>query len=177
MAEAARVLDYEKYQYGTAAPARELIPEEAPQPAQSPQTQERIRQRERQRAKTAQTGASNPSLFAITGTVLIAMMMLLVLLAQTTYSSAANEAARLNAQLSELNEQHRRLEITFESVIDMKEVERYARDVLGMARPSSAQTGLISAAVIDRGEVLAPPQRDSFSEFRDFISSLLQHFR
>jgi len=177
MAEAARVLDYEYYNHGSAAPAREY-PQEVQRPAEAPHSQERVRQRERARAADAAQSTQAVSLFAIVGTVVVSALMLFVVLAHISYSEIASESARLNAQLSALNEQHRRLEITFESVVCMNEIERYARDVLGMSRPGIGQSGIFLGSAADRAEVLAAPANSSaIRDFGSFLSSLLEPFR
>jgi len=174
-AEAARVLDYEYYN-GTAAPVREF-PNEAPEPLEIPDAHERINHRQRARVAAAPaTNRQGVSLFAIVGTVFIAALLLLLILAQITYSQASAEANRLDTRLTQLNEQHRRLVIDFETVICMNEVESFARDVLGMSRPSSRQTDIIMSSTSDRAEVLAPAQRNPIREFGEFISSLVNQF-
>ena len=120
-AEAARVLDY--------------FPEAAPIPSEAPGVEERMRQREKARAEVAAQTKPMVSPFALFGSVLVTVLMIFVVLAQINYNEAAAETVRLNAQLTELTERHRALTITFESVISMKEVEQYARDVLGMSKP------------------------------------------
>jgi cell division protein FtsL len=177
MAEPARVLDYDYYNHGSAAPARQWRPQEAGIPVETPRSQERARLRERARAAEAVRKLPGISLFAIVGSITAVTMMVFVILAQITFSQTASEAARLNSQLMALTEQHRRLEIAFESVIDMNEIERYARDVVGMTRPHARQTAIIKSTSSDRGEVLAPPDRGELREFGTFISSLLDHFR
>ena len=179
MAEAARVLDLdnEKYVYGSAAPAREAYPEAPPRPIETPYGQELIRQRERDRAAAALENLPGVSLFAMLGSLFVAALMVFVVLAQISYNETATETVRLNAQLLQLTEQQRRLEITFESVINMKEVEQYARDVLGMSKPEPNQTTVLPGAPTDRAEVLAVEQRDTLRDFGSFISSLLDYFR
>ena len=178
MAEAARVLDYEgRYNFGTAAPAGEAFPETAPEPHEIPGAQERIRQRERARAEAAALKTPMFSPFAAVGFVFVAILMVLVVLAQISYHEAATETARLNTQLTELNERQRALLIEFESVISMKEVEQYARDVLGMSRPENYQMSLINNTTGDRAEVLGAGKTDTLRGFGSFISSLLEYFK
>jgi len=178
MAEAARVLDYEYYSHGSAAPAREYT-QEAPRQTETPYAQERVRQRERARAVADAKSTQVVSLFAVVGTIVVVAMMIFVVLAHISYSEVASENARLNAQLVALNEQHRRLEITFESVVCMNEIERYARDVLGMSRPGAGQVGFLIGTAADRAEVLAVPESNgsSIRDFGSFLSSLLEPFR
>jgi len=178
MAEAARVLDYEdRYNYGSAAPARETFPEPDLTPQESPGAREWARQRERERIAEALENLPGVSVFAILGSVVITVMMIFVLLAQINYNEAVSEHARLSAQLSGLTEQQKKLEITFESVLDMKEVERYARDVLGMSKPESYQLAVVHSAASDKAEVLLTPEGDSLRDFGSFISTLLEYFK
>jgi hypothetical protein len=59
----------------------------------------------------------------------------------------------------------------------MKEVEQYARDVLGMSKPDNYQMAVIQSAERDRAEVLAVADRGALREFGSFISSLLDVVR
>jgi len=177
-AEAARVLDFEgRYNYGSAAPARELFPDLQPQPFEEQYSQERRRQRERARAADDANNLPRLSLIAKVGYVAVAAIMILSLLAQISYNEAAAESARLSSQLSSLQERQRVLMIEFESVMDMKEVERYARDVLGMSRPESSQFAVIASTAGDRAEVLGSAEKGTLRDFGSFISSLLDYFR
>jgi len=176
-AEAARVLDFDsRYFYGSAAPVLEPFPEEAP-PLEDPYSLERKRQREQTRAADAVKSLPHLSLFAIVGAFAVGAIMILVVLAQISYNEAATEAVRLNSQLIMLEEQQRALMIEFESVMDMKEVERYARDVLGMSRPETGQLAVFANTAVDRAEVLSSPEKTTLRDFGSFISSLLDYFK
>jgi len=178
MAEAARVLDYEsRYNYGSAAPAREIYPDAAPGPQQAPGVQERIRQRERARAEAAAISAPGISMFALFGSVFVGVLMVFVVLAQISYNEAASETIKLNSQLSMLADQQRTLAIAFESVICMNEVEQYARDVLGMSRPENYQMAVLPSAISDRAEVLSAANAVSLRGLGSFLSSLTEYFR
>jgi len=177
-AEAARVLDFDdRYYYGSAAPVREEYPEPAPSPREIPNVEERIRQRERAREAAAAANMPGVSLFAIFGSVFVAVLMIFVVLAQISYNEAVGDTARLSAQFLELTEQQRRLEITFESVLDMKEIERYARDVLGMSKPESYQLAVVHSTASDKAEILQAAESDALRGFGSFISSLLEYFK
>jgi len=103
--------------------------------------------------------------------------MIFVMLAQINYNEAAGEIVHLNAQLDRLTEQQRRLEITFESVIDMKEVERYARDERGMSKPEADQVAVIHNVPADRVEILDGSDEGALQGLGSFVSSLLDNFR
>ena len=182
MAEAARVLDYlDSDYYGTAAPA--LAPygqpytEPVAPPAEEPTTREQTRPRERAR-EIAEQNAPAVSLFAVFGAVFVSILMIFVVLAQINYTELAGEIVRLNAQLSELIEEERKLEIEFENAIDMKEVEMYARDTLGMSKPDADQIAIIRSLPSDSAEILSNGgAENTLSGFGAFLQSLLEYLR
>ena len=179
-AEPARVLEFpDDYIYGTAVPAQKPYAEPEPKPIEMPMAEELIRQRERERLQAAARAQSKSSVsvFAVLGAIIIVVLMVLVVLAQISYNEIAGETSKLYSQMEYLTEQQRRLEITFESVIDMKEVERYARDILGMSKPDSDQIAIIYSVSDDRVEILNGGDKDSLREFGSFISSLIDYFR
>jgi hypothetical protein len=103
--------------------------------------------------------------------------MIFVMLAQVNLNEIIRETARLNAQLEILGEQRRVLSITFESVIDMDDVERYARDVLGMSRPDSDHYSSIRALPPDRVEVFdGTANEDGWREFSSFLTVLFDEY-
>ena len=117
------------------------------------------------------------SVFAVIGTLIISVLMVFVVLAQVSYNEAANEAVRLSSQLRDLTDKHRTLELAFESSIDLKEVERIARDELGMSRPDAAQIITITASPRDIAMVVTHEEDRSIQGFAEFIRSLTNYFR
>ena len=176
-AEPARVLDYSgSGYYGSAAPAE--IPFSGPMalPTDMPVYQEENRTWERAR-ETAVQSTPVVSLFALFGALLAGVLMIFVVLAQISYAELAGEKVRLNAQLAELSEQQRRLEIEFESAIDMKEIERYARDSLGMSKPETDQIAIIRSMAVDSAEIInSDGAEGALNGLGSFISSLLEYF-
>jgi len=178
-AEAARSLDYlDEYFYGSAAPARAPVIRPAAPPDEIPGESERAQPRTG--IKTAIAAQSIPfvSPFAVFSTVFVAILMVFVILAQISYNEVANETARLNAQFEDLAIQERKLAILFESVIDMKEVERYAYDVLGMSKPDADQVTILQTMSVDKAEILGSGANDSaMNGLGSFFSSLLGYFK
>jgi len=174
-AEPARVLEFpDDYLYGSAAPAGVAGLAELPEIETAPG--ERVDTREKTGAATQH--GPRVSLFAIFGSLFAGVLMVFVVLAQISYNEIARETVNLNTQYTDLAQKQRRLEITFESVIDMKEIERYARDVLGMSRPETDQVAMTYNASGDRVEVLPGGEDKSpLQDFGSFISSLLEYFK
>jgi len=98
-------------------------------------------------------------------------------LAQVHYNESASEAVRLNASLRELTDTHRILELAFESSIDLKEIERIARDELGMSRPDAAQIISSSTTPRDIATVITVDDRQGMQGFAEFLRSLTNYFR
>jgi len=177
-AEAARVLDFEdEYFYGSAAPAREVFDDPGEEPAEISIPQERTLQRQKERAAAAAKSVPGVSLFAVLGTLFAAVLTVFVVLAQVSYNEIAADTVRLNKQLQELTEQQRRLEITHESVIDMKEIERYARDVLGMSKPDADQIAIVQRMPVDKAEVVGGSDESALDGIGSFISSLIEYLK
>ena len=177
-AEAARVLDYTgSGYYGSAAPARAPFAEPVEKPVDIPVPHEQTHPKENVREAGARN-APSLSLFAVCGTIFASVLMVFVVLAQISYSEIAGETVRLSAQMDELIEREKRLEIAFENSIDMKKIETVARDTLGMSKPDTDHAAIILSMPIDSAEIITGGgSRDGLTGFGSFISSLLEYFR
>ena len=179
----ARALNY--YNYGTAAPTIQAMVEAETRRLQrtsapvSSVAKERVRQREREKANAVAAEKALPgiSVFAVLGTLFVAVLMVFVVLAQINFNETAAESVRLNVLLRELTERHRVLELAFESAVDIREVERFARDELGMSRPDAGQILVISSAPRDTAVVLYSGEERGMQGFGNFLRSLTEYFR
>ena len=127
--------------------------------------------------KDAEQNAPSVSLFAIVGFVVVAFLMIFVMLAQVNLNEILRETVSLNSQIETLAEQQRILSITFESVVNMDEVERYARDVLGMSAPDSETATVIRAIPYDKVEIFEVEQEnDRLREIGEFLSFLFDEY-
>jgi len=180
MSGEAKALNY--YNYGSTAPAMDVLADvetkriEAPPVKRAP-IKGRVRRLDGVKSVVGVAKVPGISVFAVIGALVVSVLMVFVVLAQISYNEAAGEAARLNQQLRELTEKHRTLELAFESSIDIKEVERVARDELGMSRPDAAQIIIVSSAPRDVAVVLTEDEASGTQEFVTFIRSLIEYFR
>jgi cell division protein FtsL len=162
------------YNYGTAAPVRAPFAEPRVRPSDIPVPREHAVPR----VRPAEKSTYGISLFAVVGAVFAAALMVFVVLAQISFREIAAETAGLNRELAALSEQEKRLGIEFESVIKMKEVEQYARDVLGMAPPDADQSVIIQIMPQERAEILRGGEEEGrLRGLGSFISSLLEYFK
>ena len=158
------------YVHGSAAPAEQMHQTYAPElvPVPKPQL----------KATPKRQNTHGISVITVLGSIIVAGLLILVLVAHINYIEITRETSRVNAELRELTQQRRRLEIQYESVIDMQEVERFARDVLGMTQPGGHMETVVLGAVQDRAVIIQNNQNDDrLADFGRFISSLLDRFR
>jgi len=180
MSGEARALNY--YNYGTAVPTIKAMVDAETRRMQVPpvakdKVKERARRLEKVKAVTEAKTFPGISVFAVLGTLFVSILMIFVVLAQVNHNETAGEAARLNTQLIELTERHRALELAFESAIDIKEVERFARDELGMSRPNAQQVIVISTTPRDTAMVVDNGEYYGTEGFGTFIKSLTEYFK
>jgi len=117
------------------------------------------------------------SVFAVLGTVFVAILMVFVVLAQINFNETAAETVRLNVLITELSARHRALELSFESAVDIKEVERFARDELGMSRPDANQVIIINSSPRDTAMIMSSGDERGIQGFGNFLRSLTEYFR
>ena len=133
--------------------------------------------KKKQAARAAEKPAPGVSVFAILGTLFVSVLMIFVVLAQINFNETAAESVRLNILISELAERQRLLELSFESAVDIREVERFARDELGMSRPDAKQMTIIEAAPRDIALALDNREDRGLQGFGAFLRSLTDYFR
>jgi cell division protein FtsL len=169
------------YNYGSAASTRDAAAEagtkriETP-PAKRAGAKERVRRLEQASAAMSKK-VPGISVFAVFGAIVIAVMMVFVVLAQINYNESASESVKLSTQVRELSEKYRVLELAFESSIDIREVERYARDELGMSRPDASQIIVINTTPRDSATVIHNEDSSGIQGFGEFLRSLTDYFR
>jgi len=133
--------------------------------------------RTKQATKASEKPAPGVSVFAILGTLFVSVLMVFVVLAQINFNETAAESVRLNILIGELAERQRVLELSFESAVDIREVERFARDELGMSRPDSRHMMVIEAAPRDIALALDSREDRGLQGFGAFLRSLTDYFK
>lgn len=119
------------------------------------------------------------SLFAVTGFVVVAVMMVFVLLAHVRYNDISSETVRLQARLDELNEQERKLMIEYEKAFDVIAVEQYATNVLGMSKPDESQVSVVQTTAYDKAVVVSQEKDETqgTESMVTFLASLVSYFK
>ncbi len=156
-------------------PLREAAPEK--QPAQKPAARPESRPASRQAQKAQRY--YGVSLFAVAGFAVVAVLMVFVVLAHVRFNEISAETVALQAQMEELTEQERKLQITYEDIFDVNEVESYATNVLGMTKPGQDQIAVISAESQDKAVIVenSGDGSDTNENMASFLASLVSYFK
>lgn len=73
------------------------------------------------------------------GSVCVIVILIMTLLAQIQMVNVSSSAAELEEQITQLNAEHDRLKAEYEAAFNLKSVEEYATNVLGMQEPAEDQ--------------------------------------
>jgi cell division protein FtsL len=164
-----RLREYESVRYPYADPARQAEAGKEPEPASRPA------------AKTAARAQRSygVSLFAVTGFIVVAVMMVFVLLAHVRYNEITAETVRLQARLDELAETERKLMIEYEKAFDIIAVEQYATNVLGMSKPDESQISVVQTTAHDKAVVVSREEDETHrpESIVSFLASLVSYFK
>ena len=165
------------YVHGSAAPKLDPVTESIGALSNIPVSESKVTQGRANSDNRYQQSAPTVSLFAIVGFLVIATLMIFVMLAQVNYNEILRETVRLNTHLDILREQQRVLAITFESAINMDEIERYAKDVLGMSKPEAEQVTVLRSMPMDRVEVIILEDDTVWwRDLRDYMTFLFDEY-
>ena len=106
------------------------------------------------------------------------MLLVFSLLSRVQLTQLSDQCVALETSLAALQEQEAKLLISYESSLNLPEIESYAINTLGMQKPRSDQIRYISGDVQDRAVVLTGTgeQTNFVNRVGDFISSFLEYF-
>lgn len=157
--------------------------EKAPQtkPVQQPAVKAEPRNIKKPVRKTARQAQKSygVSLFAVTGFIVVAVMMVFVLLAYVRYNDISIETVQLQSRLDELTEQERKLMIDYEKAFDVNAVEQYATNVLGMSKPDESQVSVVQTTTSDRAFIVNSEKEEApvSESMVTFLASLVSYFK
>lgn len=159
---------YDLNRYGNAQPAPEIE-----YPAES---ERRPEIRPVRRAVAVEETKQGLSLFAMAGFGVLTVLMVLVLMAYVQLTAINSEATALRNQLAEAREAEAQLEIKYENVFDLENVEEYAVNTLGMVKLADDQITVLENMRADKAEMLSNNGR-SGGVLRMMLTAVLEYFR
>ena len=163
------------YDFGSSVyyPQEEEEAESRPSRRTRHRRQEWVREKNRDEALA---GDRRPGVspMACIGLLAAVMLILMMLLAQIELVNVSNAAAALESQISELKTEQGRLTAEYETVFNLKAVEEYAVDVLGMQEPDESQISYLTNVSPDDKAVIIEQDAGSglFLGFEDLVASV-----
>jgi len=137
------------------------------------------REQARRRAEAKRMPRQRVSKFAILGCLFIGMLLLAVVFAHMHLSLIASEMVQLENQMAELREDAMHLAVAHENVFAETELERFARDELGMVDAARGQVIYIGNSITgDVAEVIRAPEEEQYGtlyRMAGLFGSLLEY--
>lgn len=139
--------------------------------------QEWVREKNREEAFVDER-SQGISPMAIIGSLAVVVLLVMMLLAQIQLVNVSNASAALESQISELKTEQGRLVAEYETVFNLKSVEEYAVDVLGMQEPDESQISYLTNVSPDDKAVIIPKDSTSVLSlgFEDLVASVKAYF-
>ena len=117
---------------------------------------------------------------AVVGLLVVAALLLMVVYNYVQLYEATDRAGELSEQLSAAKATTEKIRSTYESRIDLAQIELRARE-LGMTQPSSRQTVFLNIVGADHAEVLQVDRRNFTEKAWDALTGsfngVLEYFR
>lgn len=110
---------------------------------------------------------------AVIGMVVAAVLLLMVVYSYVQLYEATERTGTLSKQLAGVRADTAKLRSTYESRIDLTEIEARARD-LGMTQPSARQSVYLNIAGADHAEVLQVDERSYAEKAWDALTGSFQ---
>ncbi len=112
------------------------------------------------------------------GVLCVMVLLILMLLAQIRLTDISSTAAALEDQIAALELEQDKLTVEYEKIFNLKDVEDYAVNTLGMQEPADEQIFyLTGVASEDKAVVITQEDTDMFSlGLQDLLASIKAYF-
>ena len=118
--------------------------------------------------------------FAAVGMLVVVALLAMVVYGYVQYYEASSRVGELNSQLTHELQENTKLRSSYESKIDLKQIEVQARE-LGMRQPTARQTVYLNIPGADHTEVLEVDNRSflqkTWDAIRDSFTGIVEYFR
>lgn len=151
------------------------------EPTREEQIRERLAERARARQEARALEEAKRQVFgipllAIIGGIAAAVMLVTVLMGYIKLAAISGETTEVRNAIEELTERNEKLKLQYEMTFDMEEIETYAVNILGMARASDEDSGVVIYRS-DRAEILAEDETASLkARIVGFLKSIPEYF-
>ena len=110
---------------------------------------------------------------AVIGLALAVILLAMVVYGYVQYYEATSRVGELQSELNSVQRSTQKLRSTYESRIDLNEVEQRARG-LGMSQPTTKQSVYLNVSGADHTEVFAVDDRSFLQKATDAVSESFQ---
>ena len=150
-----------------------------------PARPEKVRAREplwvndsvRETARSMVRSKQGFSPLALAGAICVVILIVLTLYTRIQLINISQASTDLEARITELEAEHSKLTVEYESVFNLKDVEEYAVGVLGMQEPGDDQIYYLSGVTsADKAVVISREETDIFSGVYDLLGSFKAYF-
>ena len=150
--------------------------EEYSRPAEQPR--ETVREREQVRTAVRERQAFGLPLFGVIGTVAVAVVLVMVLMAYIQLAQVSSTTTQLKNSIADLEESGTMLRVRYESTFNLNEIETYAMNVLGMTKLDDSNTTVFEVEKADKAEILNPDDSAEgiLSVVSRFLDSIGEYF-
>ena len=111
---------------------------------------------------------------------MVVALLAMVVYGYVQYYEASSRVGELNSQLTHELQENTKLRSSYESKIDLKQIEVQARE-LGMRQPTARQTVYLNIPGADHTEVLEVDNRSflqkTWDAIRDSFTGIVEYFR
>lgn len=118
---------------------------------------------------------------AVLGYLCAGFMLVLVLMSYIQLTVISDQTVELKSDLTQLEEEASKLAFEYESAFGLKEIEKYAKEELGMIEPASSQIYYVESSLKDEAVVLADEggeeSKNILSGVISFLGTFMEYFK
>jgi cell division protein FtsL len=144
-------------------------------PEESPLNPPRARERERTATRARVRLAVSPAAFI--GFGIAAVLLVFSLLGRVQLMQTSDEAVALSDRLAALQDEQSKLLIQYESTFNLTEIEKYAKNTLGMQKARGDQIFYVGGRVSDKAVVIAENKTGLMIRLYDLLDGIGELFR
>jgi len=117
--------------------------------------------------------------FTVIGSLIVGLLLVFSLLAQTRLNAVADDSAKFQRQIRTLETDRTRLLIEYECAFNFSEIEAYAINTLGMQKPTEGQIHYLQMSVPDKAVILNPSENQGslIDRVSDTLASLGEYLK
>ncbi len=137
-----------------------------------------VREKALEDERAVSRGGKGWSVLAVLGVAVVVVLLTMMLLKQIDIVRISRASVELETQIAALEEERDKLAVEYEKAFNLKDVEAYATDVLGMQEPTEEQIHyLTNVSSADKAVIITYEEPGLFSvDVDDLLAPILSYF-